>query len=366
VTHSLTALILALGIGANVKAQHSNDKRGEKSLAAPPSNTSADTSAKQEFSVPLTTENIISATLSLWTLTNGGIPNANLLKGMQASPDKMRLFRQELRSSEKIGKSARESLASPYAPELLDSKTEAREKFINFVSKFQNRFPQFQNVMPEVLTAWGESRGLMGLSAEHDELSQAKIASVIQVLRNRSSKKLEGQNLGKDAAQISAKTKWETATQRYQFSAYEPYDPNLKAITLGPKRLHSRIFSLESLGPYERRALQNIAAVIFKMNKGEIVVPNPLGDLRTVHYLTPELMPFSKGAEHRELKKVRLDPRLNLLRIPAERPRYLALVPNWATQNGLLREPRVRMQLQKSFRDVLIPEKYYLYFWSVP
>jgi hypothetical protein len=160
--------------------------------------------------------------------------------------------------------------------------------------------------------------------------------------------------------------KWKVATSRFQFSAFEPYDPNLSELSLGPSK-KGKTWRLGSLPPNDRRALINLARVIVKLNSGLIKIPDPLGQNSTRHYLTPDLIPYSKKREKNLKFGWQSNGRFHVLRIPSQAPEFLAIVPKWALQNKLISSPPILISTpeKQDASEVKIPPQDFIYFWGV-
>lgn len=213
----------------------------------------------------------------------------------------------------------------------------ARAKLVRSLEAFSSASGSLGPSLVEALIAWGEARNLTGFRDEDSLVQQAKIAAILHVLRNRVRRACESRKTwcekNPQLAVLAA------ATRRFQFTAFEPYDPNLAELGFGPGTVSPNSLSLPDL---DQKALRNISQVLAKMDLGEIQFKSPLSSPRTRHYLTPQLMPNT--VTNQNLAKEAssdINRRRRLLQIPSQRPQYLALVPMWAEQNRLIAEPAV-------------------------
>ncbi|MBP7843644.1 MAG: hypothetical protein KA116_02420 [Proteobacteria bacterium] len=305
----------------------------------------------------------IEASLKLfWQMSQGKKPSDALLREAKIETSDSENFLKNLSNEEKLNSAQQKTLRANYNEQNRSQKFKARKKFINFVSVFQEKFPAYASILPEALTAWGETRNLGGLMSEDSLLLQAKMASVIQVLRNRTQKNM---NLGEvDKALSENKTKWQVATQRFQFTSFEPFDPNLAEVALGPKMVGKGDDA--KLKVYDQAALKALARVLFRMSTGDIEVPKPLNEQDSRHYMTPSLLSYSRKKEL-ELKELyKKHPRLKVLRIPQEKPKFLALVPRWSAQDALITHPIILLrELTSSFMEQEIPPKDFIFFQGI-
>jgi hypothetical protein len=131
----------------------------------------------------------------------------------------------------------------------------------------------------------------------------------------------------------------------------------LGEIAFGPSR-SARIRSLNDLPDLDRRALVNLARAMKKLESGAISLPNPLGAPDTRHYISPTLASYSRDLEAQMKARISNDPRRHVIRIPFGNPTYLAVVPNWAEQEGLIAEPAVKVDA----REPVIPVSDFIYF----
>lgn len=312
-------------------------------------------------------ERVIAKTLVFWNLSNGRSSSPALLASAGYTLDQIRAFNRGLRRSERPSRTQLRDMRADFERAKLQSRIDGRGRFLKFVSRYQQRFPDFKDVLPEILTVWGETRGIGGLTDEETLVQQAKMASIIHVLRNRSRKQQQGGGGGLKGVKALHEIKWDVATRRYQFSAFEPYDPNLAQIAFGPQ-VQGRLESLDSLPLLDRKALVNLAAVVMRMARNEIQLTAPLGDLNVAHYLTPSLIPYDKTTEHKMTMSLRHQLRQHLLRVPSMvNPRFLAMVPQWATQDAAIVEPAVNIQDPKTrlFAHTQIPADSFIYFRGV-
>jgi hypothetical protein len=304
-------------------------------------------------------EQIEASMLTFWQLSRGKMPDAALLEKARLNVDATKAFMSGLKRDEKLSRGQQNILRQVYNSENRAAKFKARERFIKFVGAFQSQFPDFATVIPEALTAWGETRNLGGLGSDDTLLLQAKMASVIQVLRNRTQKALEEKELYSQLGESPAK--WQVATQRYQFTAFEPYDPNLAELALGPASRNSN-----KLKVYDQMALKILAKVLFRMNNGDIEIPPPLNEQKTRHYLTPTLVAFSRKKEKEMRTQYKDHPRLAVLRIPHEKPRFLSVVPRWSLQEALIYKPVVLIrELTNTYMEQEIPPQDFVFFQGI-
>lgn len=322
-------------------------------------------------------ENIMARTLLFWEINNGNYPDPKLSQAAGLSPEKVQKFYSRIQAKNAYLDDQQKSvLRAPYQSKKLKNRMNAREKLISNVSEFQKEFPAYQGTLPEILTVWGESRNISGFTENDDSLQQAKMASVIHVLRNRTNRKVKIQEKYQGTSEENYIVKWKEATRRYQFSAFEPYDPNLAELSLGPTAKAEKAESqvpqnyldtvLAQLPDADRRSLSNLSEVIVKFNRGDILLHKPLGNANIRHYLTPTLMAYSKSRE--KILKSRLSRRSSLIRIPnAKNPSFLAIVPHWAVQSSLIADPPVDVLQDKNnlFATVAIPTKDFVYFEGI-
>jgi hypothetical protein len=228
-------------------------------------------------------------------------------------------------------------LRQPFSELSAAGRFRARAKLVRSLEVFSSASGSLGPSLVEALIAWGEARNLTGFRNEDSLVQQAKIAAILHVLRNRVRRACESRKTwcekNPQLAVLAA------ATRRFQFTAFEPYDPNLAELGFGPNTVSANTRSLPEL---DEKALQNISQVLAKMELGEISFKNPLSSHRTRHYLTPQLLPNT--ASNLNLAQATANDanrRTRLLQIPGQRPQYLALVPMWAEQHRLIAEPAV-------------------------
>ncbi len=305
---------------------------------------------------------IVSSTLLFWNLTNGRKIDANLVKESGLNPKKVTTFLSTLKADEKLSASDRKTLREEYRGDNLGVKIEARKKFDRFVTRFQDRFPELQDTLPEILTVWGEARDLSGFRDEDDRIQQAKMASIVHVIRNRTIRQLKYRSK-RTAKMKPHRVKWDVVMKRYQFSAFEPYDPNLAEIALGPVR-KKRGEGLDTFPNLDRKALLNLSRAIAKLDRKEIVLPMPLAHENTRHYLTPNLVPLNDKSEKRMKRMIASTKRRRVLKLPHETPKFLAVAPSWAKQDSMIVEPGIQVKVDPSsdFMNTIIPFSDFVYF----
>lgn len=308
-------------------------------------------------------EQLVSTMISFWSLSNGRLPNEKTSGAADFKQSELRQFQKSLPTKANLDAPTRKILNAAYTPKNKQKKFEAREKFINFVSAFQKSFPKYASILPDMLTAWGETRDISGFLSSDSLLLQAKMATVIQVLRNRTQ---QAMNLSRTLQELGeAESKWTIATKRYQFSSFEPYDVNLRVLALGPK-FEKQNMEFDSLSAHDKFALQILAKVILRMQNGEIDVKKPISLVQTRHYLTPTLVRYTRRNERLLKQKLQSSQRLAVIRIPKKAPAYLAIVPNWSAQEALIEKPTVLIkQLINSFTPQEIPPNDFIYFQGV-
>ena len=309
---------------------------------------------------------ILSQALLFWSVTNGSEVDSSLAKSAGLDSKKWVQFEKTLKASDRPSRRERESLRANFESGLSRSRLSGRRKMVKLVKKLDEEFPEFRGTLAELLTVWGEARDVKGFKDEDDLLQQAKMASIVHVLRNRSERLARRERTYRPLkARAYHEVLWGVATKRYQFSAFEPYDPNLAEITFGPKDSIGTN-QLSDLPKFDKKALSNLAKVIARINRGEILFPLPLGDKRTRNYLTPVLIPFTRSVEKR-LKAQLVGSKTRILRIPTTRPRFIAVVPRWAEQRYSIFEPSVSLQHPESGKNVLksIPYSDFVYFKGV-
>lgn len=364
-----------LGMGHGPLAQPSHDDSTDTTLTVSPSTPPSMNTAQDLDTTPSVNQEarkIQAASLVIWSSLRGENIPASVLNAAGLTTKRYNTFNRSLKKSQRLNKAELTALKEPYSAANSDLRFSAREKILFMVERLQKSFPEFQSDIPEILTVWGEARGVTGFTAEDDRLQQAKMATIIHVLRNRSLKVNSLQNVKGGKIPLH-KTKWQVATRRYQFSCFEPYDVNLST-TLGPNISPAPVKNIKlsfdditkAMPEAEQRALQNLSIVIARLRANQIIIPKPLGDDDVRHYLTPTLMPFSKKSE-KETKRT-LTPRMLTLRLPnSSSPEFLAVVPSWAEQKNLISQPPVDVLDQENdqFHRVTIPTSAFVYFKGI-
>lgn len=302
---------------------------------------------------------VSSLMLAFWNMSRGQVPNENIAKSAGLKTEEIKNFLQTLPASAKITSSDQQALRKSYTKDSFKKRNEARAKFLRFVSKMQDRFPGTAEILPELLTVWGEARNIRGFDELDSINQQAKMATIVHVIRNRTQRR---------AAQRpdlkSYKNKWDVVTRRYQFSAFEPYDPNLAELAFGPN-ISSPAQNSESLPRNDRVALDNLAKVISGLNKGHILLSSPLVHQDTYHYLTPQLLKFNK--ENYALLKSEIskkNQRFSILKIPTSNPQFLSAVPRWSKQTALISYPPVKIKHHSNleFQTQIVNPSDFIYF----
>jgi len=369
----LWAFVFLFGLNAQSQQRHRLKKTQTQSKSSMPTNstpseaTNSQTNNKANVNAAnfklRDDKQIASAMLAFWSIANDQIPPKEVLVSSGISQQRIQAFKNRQTPQSQLNRQTRTDLKAGYNQKTRKSKFEARDKFLSFVSGFQESFPEYARFIPEMLTAWGETRDISGFLSVDSMLLQAKMASVIQVLRNRTERKMKYSESARALGE--AKSKWEVATKRYQFTTFEPYDPNLAIVALGPK-LEKDGFNLENLSQHDQFALQVLSRVLLRMDNGDIVVSNPLALRSTRHYLTPRLIRYTRQREKRLSKKFRAGSRVTLIRIPKTQPKFLAVVPNWSEQDSLIDNPLVKIkELISSFTSQSIPPQEFIYFNGV-
>jgi hypothetical protein len=299
--------------------------------------------------------------LIFWNLAAGRQPSAQLAADAQLKLRELRQFRQKLNVSNRVTPEDQRLLRQDYRTEDLAERLAARKRFLGFVRSFKTQFPSLGESLPEILTVWGEARDLGGFKEEDDWIQQAKMASIVHVLRNRATHFCRR---SPKRCQVSpAELRWRLATRRFQFSAFEPFDPNLAEIAFGPR---SRPQNIGAMPPLDARALYNLMRVVEKMEKGWIEILDPLGDSATRHYLTPDLVPFNRDNERRLRAQAARQKRRQVLRFPRLVPTELSLVPNWADPDKWIENPVVVIRVDENeTRKLSIPREDFIYFKGV-
>jgi hypothetical protein len=303
--------------------------------------------------------------LLFWSLTNQEEVTPQILSDAGISPEKLKEIKAQLGKKNQLSLNERKILREPFTDGQIQNRIQSRNKILKYVSDLQSISPEFNTLLPEMLTVWGEARGIKGFFAEDDLIQEARMATIIHVLRNRTLKRMAKlQKMGKNPNENQEK--WKVATSRFQFSAFEPYDPNLSELSLGPSK-KGKTWRLGSLPPNDRRALINLARVIVKLNSGLIKIPDPLGQNNTRHYLTPDLIPYSKKREKNLKFGWQSNGRFHVLRIPSQAPEFLAIVPKWALQNKLISSPPILISTpeKQDASEVKIPPQDFIYFWGI-
>ena len=310
-------------------------------------------------------QQLVAGTLIFWNLAASSTPPKGLVKESGLEPRRLRSFRKSIRKTDKLSGDEIKALRADFTDDLLATRVAARKRWIRFAERFQDAFPSFKESLPEILTVWGEARSLAGYTDLDLAAHQARVASILHVIRNRTRAACL-RSKEKLCLTASHKIKWRVLTKRYQFSSFEPYDPNLAELAVGPATA-KKLGALQDLAEIDQKALANIAAVIVKLNRHEIEIPSPLGDLNTRHYLTPELTPFDTKIEQDLKRELNLDPRRMVLRIPTKDPKFLATVPLWALQEALVSDPPIKIldQDAKHFHQYSIPPTEFIFFHGV-
>ncbi len=303
--------------------------------------------------------------LLFWSLSNREEISDQVLNDSGMNREQLTQLQGGLKSDVLPSTKERMRLREPFTDDQLSNRIKSRKKILRLVDKLQSDTDTFKNYLPEMLTVWGEARGIKGFLEDDDLSQEAKMASVIHVLRNRTQKRIE--KLRSDGKSIKEyEEKWKVATSRFQFSAFEPYDPNLSQLSFGPRKA-GKVWRLESLPKNDRRALLNLARVLSKLDAGLINIPEPLGLKVTRHYLTPVLIPYSKRNEKKLQNQWSKNRRYQVLKIPSQIPEYLAIVPKWALQKNLISHPPVMIKSLdgRENSEVKIPPRDFVYFWGI-
>jgi hypothetical protein len=318
---------------------------------------------QQELAEKKIEDSLVANTLVFWSLSRGEIPSPSLVKSAGLSSKTISSFRKNLKKSELLDSKLIESLRKDYQPSLLTNRIKARKRFLKFTAAYQKAIPGFGANLPEILTVWGEARNLAGFTIEDSLYLQAKMASVIHVLRNRESFFCRRKNQRICQSKTSGEIKFGLATKRFQFSAFEPYDANLAELAFGPSQ-SKKIESLDSLPELDKRSLLILARTIQRLDQNRIQLSIPIGNSNTRHYLTPTLVEYSVEAETNLRKMTSKDPRRTIIRIPTLKPRFLSTVPKWTTPDGLITDPKILVQKPESseWSTQEIPPKDFIYF----
>lgn len=310
-----------------------------------------------------TEEGVSALMLSLWSLSSGKVPPAPLLAKAGLDANAAASFLKKLPASAKLTAADRELLRSSFTPDSFNQRNAIRNKYMAFVSRFQDKFPAAANVIPEILTVWGEARNIRGFGEADSLNQQAKMATIIHVIRNRAERRNELKpNI------LGYKNKWNVVTRRYQFSAFEPYDPNLAEIAFGPRSTSLPYSELNALPRNDQIALQNLSKVIASMNRGEILLETPLVYKNTYHYLTPTLTTYTK--ENKASLKasiIRSGRRFAMVQIPSKNPEYLSAVPRWSKQSALISHPQVKIKdaSNQTFQTQVVSPSDFIYFRGI-
>ncbi len=306
---------------------------------------------------------VASLTMSLWSLASGQTPTPELLTQAGLDPNAVKEFMSSLGPNEQLSTKDRILLRKSYTRDSFTNRNAARKRYLGFISKFQEKFPASANVLPEILTVWGEARNIRGFDEADSINQQAKMATVIHVIRNRS-EKLSKRN----PKSPNYKNKWNVVTRRYQFSAFEPYDPNLAELAMGP--MTSTPFNdISSLPQNDQVALRNLAKVIASMNRGDVLLSKPLVYNNTYHYLTPSLEKYTKESLAQLRSQIeRAGRRLSVVQIPStQNPQFIAAVPRWSKQSALISHPPVKIKESQGpiFQTQIVSPSDFIYFRGI-
>jgi hypothetical protein len=291
------------------------------------------------------------STIAFWALARGESPSSKLQR-----------FKKNLTKSSQWNPRYLKILKEKSSPENSSKKSLARQKFLNFISSFQESFPAIAPYLPEILVSWGEARFLSGFFAGDLLFQQAKIASVLHVVRNRHQKLCLSKKV--DCSPLNEGfLKMKLIAKRYQFSAFEPYDPNFLEIIMGSRKTKV-LGSVADLPPYDARSLENIIATIVKMERNLIKLSSPLSNLNTRHYITPVLKTFDAKKSASVQKKYLKSYTHAFLLVPEQKPTHYAIVPIWARQNSLISSPQVEVADFDSDRmtEQIIPPDDFIFF----
>ena len=316
----------------------------------------------REANEALSSQDLLANTLLFWNAVRGEKPTPELLSAAKVDEETFNSFTRTLSKKFQLNPTQLKIMRTEPSPDNFPTRVRARMKFLGFVNAYQQKFPTFGSYLPEILTVWGEARNLGGFEDRDILFQQAKIASVIHVLRNRVERfcKLRKRICSeKEKAEI----KWKLATKRFQFSSFEPYDTNLSEIILGFKG-QGPLNELSKLPALDQRALNNLSETLLKMNRSQIVLENPLGSRSTRHYITPVLLPFEKTALAKALKELEGSKDRKLLNIPTKKPKFYAVVPSWISQKALITDPLIKVEDFKTNKmtDQSIPPREFIYF----
>jgi hypothetical protein len=371
-------LVLSLPV-----ALHASETHESTSPQATQSSTSQATTSSGEASVavesfaqvPIETEQIpfaikyqsenevASLTMSLWALASGQEPSPELLMNAGLNPAQVKSFMNDLNPDEKLSSDDRVLLRKSYTRDSFTARFQARARYLNFISKFQESFPAAAGVIPEILTVWGEARNIRGFDEADSINQQAKMATVIHVIRNRS-ERMRARNPNS----VGYKNKWHVVTRRYQFSAFEPYDPNLAELAMGP-RTTTPFTDISALPRNDQAAIRNLAKVIASLNRGEIMLSKPLVYNNTYHYLTPSLVKYTKESLSRLRSQIdRGGKRLAVIHIPGtQNPQFIASVPRWTKQSALISHPPVKIKEQQKpiYQTQIVSPSDFIYFRGI-
>ncbi|HVJ64584.1 MAG TPA: hypothetical protein VM901_04960 [Bdellovibrionota bacterium] len=308
-------------------------------------------------------DEVASLTLSLWALASGQKPPAELLNKAGLDPAAIADFNKKLGPKDQLSNSDRSLLRKSYTRDSFGKRMQARSRYLNFISKFQESFPSAAGVVPEILTVWGEARNIRGFDEADSYNQQAKMATVIHVIRNRSERQRE-----QEPGSPGYRNKWRVVTRRFQFSAFEPYDPNFAELALGPMS-NAPFSSVESLPRNDQAALRNLARIIAGMNRGDIQLSKPLVFNNTYHYLTPSLVNYTKeNLANLRSQIERSGRRFMVIQIPgSQNPQFIAAVPRWSKQSALISHPPVKIkEPQKAvFQTQIVSPSDFIYFRGI-
>jgi len=280
-----------------------------------------------------------------WNVMRNNKVNDTLLSAAGIDSKDFQTFEKSLSKKDRLSKKQLSMVRADPDRTNFAYRIHARKKFLKMVSNFQELNPDLAKFLPEILTAWGEARNLDGFSEGDLLYQQAKIASVIHVLRNRVERQCKIKKLECSEDQKN-KLKWALATRRYQFSCFEPYDVNLAPVLLGSK--NSKMTSLEDLPSLDQKSLENIIVTLVKLEKNQIQIDAPLGNNNSRHYITPVLVPYSKNNLEKTKKNLELEKSKALLLVPTQKPTHITVVPNWAKQSALISHPKIFVQNTRS------------------
>lgn len=305
---------------------------------------------------------LIANTLVFWNLSRGEKTEAELLKQSGLDAKDLNTFQKNLPKQARLNSKLLAALKADPTSQNVQLRVKARKRFLNFVGEYQKQVPLFGAYLPEILTAWGEARNLGGFTDQDLLFQQAKIASVIHVLRNRVDRQCKIKKLACTDKEKS-ELKWKLATRRFQFSSFEPYDLNLSEIVMGSHQI-SKLVSVESLPNLDQRALQNLVATLVKLDRKKILLAAPLGSSNTRHYITPALLPYSLEAVLPFKKVLNRDLVRKILFIPTSKPVFFAIVPTWIRQESLISSPIVQVENSRLgiMTDQQIPPADFIYF----